>query len=158
MRHRKLGRRLGTDTAARQAMLRNLSISLILNERIKTTLARAKELRRLSDRLVSLGKKGDLAARRLAAAALNSKEAVQKLFNDIGPRFHNRPGGYTRLVKMGWRAGDGADLCLVELMPLQEEAPKGKASPAEEKKPKKAKPRQPGVKVGQEKAKKVPSS
>jgi large subunit ribosomal protein L17 len=149
MRHRKLGRRLGTNTAARKAMLKNMAISLILNERIKTTLARAKELRRFSDRLVSLGKKGDLSARRLAASALNSKEAVQKLFNDIGPRFHGRPGGYTRLVKMGWRAGDGADLCLVELMPHQEEVSKEGASPAGEKKPKKAKARQAGARGSQ---------
>ncbi|MEE8448232.1 MAG: 50S ribosomal protein L17 [Thermodesulfobacteriota bacterium] len=152
MRHRKIGRRLGINTSARKAMLRNLAISLILNERIKTTLARAKELKRFSDRLVSFGKKGDLAARRLAASALNSKEAVQKLFNDLGPRFHERPGGYTRLVKMGWRAGDGATLCLVEFMPRPEEDAKGKSSRGGEKKPKKAKPKQGGAKADQGKA------
>lgn len=115
MRHRKDGRRLGVNTSHRKALLKNLAIALILNERIRTTLARAKELRRLSDRLISLGKRGDLAARRMAASILNSKEATKKLFESVAPRLQNRPGGYTRLVRAGFRLGDNAPMCLVEL-------------------------------------------
>lgn len=105
-------------------MLRSLAIALVTNERIMTTVPKAKELRKLSDRLVTLGKKGDLAARRRAAAILNSKEATKKLFDQLSPRFSTRNGGYTRIVKAGWRPGDGAPMCFIEFIP-EEGKPKG---------------------------------
>lgn len=137
MRHQKRRPRLGRNQSHRHALLRNLAISLILHEKITTTLARGKELRRLGDKLVSFGKKGDLASRRLAASLLNSKEAVRRLFAEVAPRFQSRAGGYTRVVKSGWRAGDGASLCMIEFIP--EEGKSYKDKPGSKKKGKEVK-------------------
>ena len=108
MRHLNRGRKLSRTSAHRKALFRNLVLSLIQHERIKTTDAKAKELRRYADKMVTLGKRGDLAARRLAFAFMQSRDAVKKLFDEIAPRFTDRPGGYTRVVKFGVRRGDAA--------------------------------------------------
>jgi len=105
MRHRKEKRQLGRTTSHRQALLRNLVTSLLDKERIETTLAKAKELRRVADRMITLGKKGDLAARRRALRTIRSNDVVKKLFSDIALRYENRPGGYTRIYQIGPRPG-----------------------------------------------------
>jgi len=120
VRHLKQGRKLSRTSAHRKALLRNLAISLIRHERIRTTDAKAKELRRFADRLVTLGKRGDLSARRRAAALLASREAVKKLFDVIAPRFKDRPGGYTRVVKFTRRVGDAAPISIVEFTGAEE--------------------------------------
>jgi large subunit ribosomal protein L17 len=114
MRHLNRGRKLGRTSAHRKALFRNLVLSLIQHERIKTTDAKAKELRRYADRMVTLGKRGDLSARRLAFAFMQSRDAVKKLFDEIAPRFKDRPGGYTRVVKFGVRRGDAAPISIIE--------------------------------------------
>ena len=114
MRHLNQGRKLSRTSAHRKALFRNLVLALMKHERIKTTDAKAKELRRYADRMVTLGKRGDLAARRLAFAFMQSRDAVKRLFDDIAPRFKERNGGYTRVVKFGFRRGDAAPLSLVE--------------------------------------------
>ena len=116
MRHRKRGRKLGRDTNHRRALFRSLVTSLIEHERIETTEAKAKELRGIADRMISLGKHGDLASRRRAAAYLLNRKMVSKLFSEIGPRFLQREGGYTRLIKTRVRIGDGAKMSVVELV------------------------------------------
>lgn len=116
MRHRKKGRHLNRTAEHRRAMLRNMATSLILHERIETTVAKAKELRRYAEPLITKAKRGDLHARRLVARRIKDKEAIAKLFDDIGPRFAERPGGYTRVIKVGHRAGDAADLAIIELV------------------------------------------
>jgi len=116
MRHRKEKRQLGRTTSHRQALLRNLVTSLLDKERIETTLAKAKELRRVADRMITLGKKGDLAARRRALRTIRSNDVVKKLFSDIALRYENRPGGYTRIYQIGPRPGDGASMALIELV------------------------------------------
>lgn len=116
MRHQKQGRRLGMPGDRRRAMMRGLMASLLRYERIKTTEARAKELRPRIERLVTLGKRGDLHARRLALRYLPDKLMVEKLFEEIGPRYEERPGGYTRIVKIGQRKGDAARIVLIELV------------------------------------------
>ena len=116
MRHLNQGRKLNRTSSHRKALFRNLVLSLIEHERIKTTDAKAKELRRYADRMVTLGKRGDLAARRLASAYLMTSEAVVKLFDTIGPRFGDRNGGYTRVIRTGWNKGDGADKAFLELL------------------------------------------
>ncbi len=116
MRHRNQGRKLSRNTEHRRALLRNLVTSLILEERIETTVPKAKEARRLAERIITLGKRGDLHARRLAAAYCMTPAAVQKLFGDIAPRYATRPGGYTRITRAGWRKGDGADVAVLELV------------------------------------------
>ena len=116
MRHLKKGRKLGTDASHTKAMLRNLATALLTNERIKTTEARAKEVRSLVDKLITWGKRGDVHARRLAMAELGDKELVHKLFADIAPRFEDREGGYTRILKLGPRKGDGAPMVILELV------------------------------------------
>jgi large subunit ribosomal protein L17 len=115
MRHAVAGKRLGRNTSHRRALLRNLATSLILHERIQTTDAKAKELRKVVERMITLGKRGDLHARRLAASFIIGKEAVQKLF-DIAPRFNDKNGGYTRIVKVGRRLGDAAPVSMIELI------------------------------------------
>lgn len=127
MRHRVEGRKLGRPSGHRLAMMRNLAVSLIMNERIKTTLARAKELRKVAEKMITLGKRGDLSARRQAAAFLNSKEATKKLFEELAPRFKKRNGGYTRIIRVGWRPGDGAPVSLIEFLPEEKEEKKKKA-------------------------------
>lgn len=114
MRHQNQGRKLSRTSAHRKALFRNLVLSLVKHERIKTTDAKAKELRRYADRMVTLGKRGDLAARRLAFAFMQSRDAVKKLFDEIAPRFKERNGGYTRVVKFGFRRGDAAPLSIIE--------------------------------------------
>jgi large subunit ribosomal protein L17 len=116
MRHRNYGRKLGRNTEHRRALLRNLVTSLILEERIETTLPKAKEARVAAERMITLGKRGDLHARRLAASYALSPPAVQKLFGDIAKRYESRNGGYTRIVRTGWRSGDGADTAVLELV------------------------------------------
>ncbi len=113
MRHQVVGRRLGYGPSHQKAMMRSLAGSLIKYETIETTLARAKELRRLSDRLVTLGKKNSLHARRQAFKLLNDHVLVKKLFDEIAPRFQDRPGGYTRVIKSRFRAGDNAPMSVV---------------------------------------------
>jgi large subunit ribosomal protein L17 len=116
MRHKVAGWKLGRNTAHRRSLLRNLTTSLILEERIETTLPKAKALRPRVEKMITLGKRGDLAARRRAGAYLMTSAAVDKLFDVIGPRFGDRQGGYLRIVKLGWRKGDGADTVFVELL------------------------------------------
>jgi len=115
MRHRVAGRKLSRHTQHREWMFRNMLVSLISHERIKTTLPKAKEFRSWADKMVSLGKKGDLHARRRAFDLLRDRDAVKKLFDEIAPRFKDRQGGYTRVYKMGWRLGDAAPMALIEL-------------------------------------------
>lgn len=116
MRHRKSGRQLNRNSSHRKAMFRNMSISLVEHELIKTTLPKAKELRRVIEPLITLAKKDSVANRRLAFSRLNSKEAVGKLFSDLGPRYEERPGGYVRILKCGHRTGDKAPMAYVELV------------------------------------------
>lgn len=116
MRHRKKGRHLNRTTAHRQAMLRNMATSLFKHERIETTVAKAKELRQYAEPLITKAKRGDLHARRLVARDIRDSEALAKLFDEIGPRYAERPGGYTRVVKLGHRAGDAADVAIIELV------------------------------------------
>lgn len=116
MRHLKKGRKLGTDASHRKAMLRGLAIALFTNERIKTTEPRAKEVRPLVDRIITWGKKGDVHSRRLAMAEIGDKELVHKIFADIAPRFEDRAGGYTRILKLGPRKGDAAPMVILELV------------------------------------------
>lgn len=116
MRHRKSGRQLNRNSAHRQAMFRNMAVSLIEHEIIKTTLPKAKELRRVAEPLITLAKQDSVANRRLAFSRTRSKEAVGKLFSELGPRYQQRPGGYTRILKCGYRAGDAAPMAYVELV------------------------------------------
>ena len=116
MRHRVAGRKLSRHTQHRELMFRNMLVSLLQHERIKTTLAKGKELRSWADRMISLGKKGTLHARRRAFSLLRDKGIVKKLFDEIAPKLKDRQGGYTRVYKLGWRQGDAAPLSLVELV------------------------------------------
>jgi len=115
MRHLNSGRKLNRSASHRRALLRNLVTSLLQHEHLQTTDAKAKELRRWTDRMVTLGKRGTLHARRQALAFVRSRPVVAKLFDDIAPRFRDRPGGYTRITKLGLRHGDAAPLSLIEL-------------------------------------------
>jgi len=115
MRHLKAGWKLGRNTSHRRALLRNLVTSLIIEERIETTVPKAKAMRPHVERMITLGKRGDLAARRLAGGFLMTRAAVDKLF-EISPRFGDREGGYTRIVLGGWQKGDGADKAFIELL------------------------------------------
>jgi len=116
MRHRKSGRHFNRTSAHRQAMFKNMAVSLIEHEIIKTTVPKAKELRRVAEPLITLAKVDSVANRRLAFARTRSKEAVGKLFTDLGPRYQDRPGGYIRIMKCGFRAGDNAPMAYVELV------------------------------------------
>lgn len=116
MRHRLSGRQLNRTSSHRSAMFSNMAASLLQHEIIKTTLPKAKELRRVAEPLITLAKKDSVANRRLAFNRLRSKEAVGKLFSEIGPRYEARPGGYLRIVKCGFRAGDKAPMAYVELV------------------------------------------
>src|SRR6266404_40999 len=115
MRHLKSGRKLNRSAAHRKALLRNLVTSLIEHEHVRTTDAKAKELRRVADRMVTLGKRGTLHARRQALAYVRSERVVTKLFDEVAGRFRERPGGYTRVVKLGHRHGDAAQMSIIEL-------------------------------------------
>jgi large subunit ribosomal protein L17 len=116
MRHRKSGRHLSRTSAHRSAMFQNMTVSLFEHELIKTTLPKAKELRRVAEPLITLAKEDSVANRRLAFDRTRSKEAVGKLFNELGKRYANRPGGYLRILKCGFRAGDNAPMAYVELV------------------------------------------
>jgi len=116
MRHAKQGRKLGLDSAHRKAMLGNMVCSLIEHGRIRTTVSKAKEARPLAEKMITLGKRGDLDARRQAIARLRSKDAVHMLFSEVAPRFAERPGGYTRIIRIGPRYGDAAEMVFLELV------------------------------------------
>jgi large subunit ribosomal protein L17 len=132
MRHLNAGRKLNRTSAHRKALMKNLVLSLIQYGRLKTTDAKAKELRRWADRMVTLGKRGDLAARRRAYAFIGSHTAVKKLFDEIAPRFMERPGGYTRVIKYGVRRGDAAPISIIEFTGASETAtPRKKRRKAE---------------------------
>jgi large subunit ribosomal protein L17 len=116
MRHHRSGKKLGRDSAHRKALYANLAASLIEHGRIKTTEAKAKAVRPIAEKMITLGRRGDLAARRQALAYLRSQEIVHRLFADVGPRFSERNGGYLRIVKLGPRAGDGAEMAYLEFV------------------------------------------
>ena len=131
MRHRHGLRKLNRTSSHRLAMLRNMSNSLLQHELIKTTLPKAKELRKVVEPLITLAKKDTVANRRLAFARLRDRDMVTKLFTELGPRFATRPGGYTRILKMGYRVGDNAPMALVELVDRPEPAAGTEAPTAE---------------------------
>ena len=141
MRHAKDHRKLGRSPAHRKALLRNLMNSLVISERIETTVPRAKELRRLADRLITLGKRETLHARRRVFSLLSNKETTDKIFASLAGRFTGRQGGYTRIVRTGFRAGDGAEMAILEYLPVEEKkvAGKGKKKAAAKKTPAKGK-------------------
>lgn len=116
MRHRKSGRQLNRNSSHRKAMFRNMAVSLIEHEVIKTTVPKAKELKRVAEPLITLAKSDSVANRRLAFARTGDKAAVGKLFSELGPRYQDRPGGYTRILKCGFRAGDAAPMAYIELV------------------------------------------
>ena len=116
MRHQVKKGMLGRNTAHRRALLRNMVTSFLEKERVRTTLAKARQVRPLAEKMITLGKRGTLHARRQALAYMTKEAAVKKLFDDLGPRFKERPGGYTRIVKLDRRAGDGAEMALIELV------------------------------------------
>ncbi len=123
MRHSNSGRNLSRDSAHRKAMMRNMAVSLLRHEIIRTTLPKAKELRRAAEPLITLARTDTVAKRRLAFARLRDREIVTKLFNELGPRYQSRPGGYLRILKCGYRPGDKALMAIVELVDrVQEQA------------------------------------
>ena len=124
MRHRKSGRRLNRTSAHRKAMFRNMAVSLVAHEAIRTTAPKAKELRRVVEPLITLAKQDHHSRRRLAFDRIRSRPAVTKLFNELGPRYRDRPGGYLRILRHGYRAGDAAPMAVVELVdrPVPDEA------------------------------------
>lgn len=128
MRHRKDHRKLGRSPSHRKAMLRNLVSSLIEHEQVRTTQAKAKDVRRIAERMITLGKRGTLHARRHALRTLRGKQVAAKLFDTLSPRYKERSGGYTRVVKLGPRVGDSAEMAIVELLPESESSPSDKAS------------------------------
>ena len=155
MRHRVAGRKLSRTTQHRELMFRNMLVSLLQHERIKTTLAKGKELRSWADKIITLGKKGTLHARRQAFALLRDEGIVKKLFDEIAPKLKDREGGYTRIYKMGWRHGDGAPLSLVELVTFSSPEEK-KKSPVKKAKEvlEKVTPKKKGKEEGEEKKEK----
>jgi large subunit ribosomal protein L17 len=116
MRHKVAGFKLGRTTSHRRSLLRNLATSLILEERIETTVPKAKALRPVVEKMITLGKRGDLSARRQAGSYLMTKAAVDKLFDTVSPRFGDRDGGFTRITRAGWQKGDGAEKAFIELL------------------------------------------
>ena len=124
MRHRNSGRQLSRNSSHRKAMFRNMAASLLQHEVIKTTVPKAKELRRVAEPLITMAKTDSVHKRRLAFDRLRDRDVVTKLFNELGPRYKERPGGYLRILKMGFRAGDNAPMALVELVdrPLEDAA------------------------------------
>ena len=127
MRHQKSGRKLGRNSPHRTAMFRNLATSLLLHETVRTTLPKAKELRRVVEPLITLGKEDSVAHRRLAFSRLRDSHAVGRLFTELGPRFKARPGGYLRILKMGYRMGDSAAMAIVQLLDRPENVPQAQA-------------------------------
>jgi large subunit ribosomal protein L17 len=142
MRHLKSGRKLSRTSSHRWALIRNLITSLLRDEKIQTTDAKAKELRRWADRVITLGKQGSLHARRQVLGIVQDKAVVRKLFDSIAPRFKDRPGGYTRIIKVGIRRGDAAPISLIELVAGANAAAAGKAGSGGEKKSRRARRRQ----------------
>jgi len=136
MRHRKGGFQLGRTKEHRKALLKNMSIALITNEKIRTTLPKAKLLRRNVERLITLGKRGTLHARRLAASSVVHKETVKKLFSDLQTRYAARNGGYTRIIRLGKRIGDAASMAIIELVDRVEVVKEPKAEQKKEESPK----------------------
>ncbi len=126
MRHLKAGRRLARTTEHRQAMLRNLITQLLEHEQVQTTQAKAKEARQWAEKMITLAKRGDLHARRQTLRVVRSKKAMAKLFGELRERYQDRPGGYTRIIPLGFRVGDGAPLTLLELVGRPEKLPKAK--------------------------------
>ena len=132
MRHQRAGKKLGRDSAHRRALYANLACSLIEHGRIRTTEAKAKAVKPFAEQMITLGKRGDLAARRQAVAELRSQQVVRRLFDDVAPRFAERPGGYSRIVRLGQRQGDAAEMVYLELVdyepaalaPVAAEAPR----------------------------------
>lgn len=116
MRHLKKGRHLHRSSSHRKALLQNLAVSVLMHERIQTTEAKAKEVRGLIDRIITWGKRGDLHARRLAVRKVRSRTVVKKIFDELAPKYRDRPGGYTRIVKVGNRNGDNAPMVVLELV------------------------------------------
>ncbi len=145
MRHKIDHRKLGRTTEHRIAMLRNQAVSLFKHDRVKTTLEKAKELRRFAEKLITLAKKDTLHSRRIAARDIHDADILKKLFATLGPLYATRPGGYTRIIKLGWRKGDGAQIAMLELVgrePKTEEKPvKGKAKKAAAEEPKAEEPK-----------------
>lgn len=145
MRHRQSGRKLNRTSAHRDAMFRNMAVSLFRHEQIRTTVPKAKELRRVAEPLITLGKTSSVANRRLAYSRLRDREAVGKLFDDLGVHFKDRPGGYLRILKCGFRAGDSAPMAIVQLVDRTPGAATAKDEPekevAKKKAPKKAAPK-----------------
>ncbi len=135
MRHRRRSRRLGCKTAHRKAMLRNMVTSLVEHGRIQTTVTRAKEVRILADRMITLGKNGTLHARRQALSVIRDKGVVARLFGELSPMFVDRNGGYTRIVRTGPRLGDGAMMCIIELVTESLPGPKARKRPASSRQP-----------------------
>ncbi len=133
MRHLKAGRRLSRTTEHRQAMLRNLVTALLEHERVETTRAKAKEVRQLAEKIITLARRGDLHARRQALAVVRTKKTVAKLFGELRERFLDRPGGYTRIIPLGVRPGDGAPVSILELVGRPEKLPKSQKKKAEKK-------------------------
>jgi len=155
MRHRVAGRKLSRHTQHRRWMFRNMLVSLLDHERLRTTLAKAKELRMWADKIITLGKRNDLHARRQAFALLRSEDIVKKLFGEIAPRFKDRQGGYTRIYRIGWRHGDAAPLSLIELVTAAQTEGKKKSAVKKAKEAlKKVTPKGKGVEEKEEKAKK----
>ena len=150
MRHQKAGRRLGRTTSHRKALMRNMATSLLDHERIETTEAKAKELRRYAEKMITLGKRGDLHARRQALSFIRKRKVVEKVFDVYAERFKDRNGGYTRIMKLGRRTGDNARMAIIELIPGESEKKKGKEK--EKKKAPAAKPAK-AVKADKGKAK-----
>ena len=130
MRHLKAGRRLSRTTEHRQAMLRNLVTSLLEHERVETTRAKAKEVRQWAEQIITLAKRGDLHARRQSLALVRSKKVVAKLFGELRERYQERPGGYTRIIPLGLRLGDGAPLSIIEMVGRPEKLPKSQKKKA----------------------------
>ena len=121
MNHRKTGRKLGRTSAHRKALFRNMVTSLFEHEQIRTTDAKAKELRGVAERMITLGKRGTLHARRQALRTIRSKEVTSKVFDELADRYRERPGGYTRVIKLGQRAGDAAPMAIIELVDRDEQ-------------------------------------
>jgi large subunit ribosomal protein L17 len=132
MRHRNAGRKLNRTATHRSALFASLAVALIKHEQIATTLPKAKELRRVADRLITLAKRGDLHARRLVFSRIRDEAMVAKLFDTLGPRYADRPGGYTRVMKAGFRCGDSAPMAVIELVDRDREAKGLDSGPTQE--------------------------
>jgi large subunit ribosomal protein L17 len=132
MRHRNAGRKLNRTATHRSALFASLAVALIKHEQIATTLPKAKELRRVADRLITLAKRGDLHARRLVFSRIRDEAMVEKLFDTLGPRYADRPGGYTRVMKAGFRCGDSAPMAVIELVDRDREAKGLDSGPTQE--------------------------